>query len=32
MAGAGIWSFAKFRGKMPQIATKGITSWKTALK
>jgi hypothetical protein len=28
MAGAGIWSFAKFRGQMPLIAT----SWQTALK
>jgi hypothetical protein len=32
IAGAGIWSFAKFRGHMPRIATTGITSWKTALK
>jgi hypothetical protein len=32
MAGAGIRSFAKFRGKMPRIATTGITSWQTALK
>jgi hypothetical protein len=32
MAGAGIWSFAKFCGQMPQIATTGITSWQTALK
>jgi hypothetical protein len=32
MAGAGIWSFAKFPGQMPRIATTGITSWKTALK
>jgi hypothetical protein len=32
MVGAGIWSFAKFHGKMPQIATTGITSWQTALK
>jgi hypothetical protein len=32
MAGAGIWSFAKFRGQMLEIATKGITSWQTALK
>jgi hypothetical protein len=32
MAGAGIWSFAKFRGQMPRIATTGITSWQTALK
>jgi hypothetical protein len=32
MAGAGIWSFAKFRGQLPQIATTGITSWQTALK
>jgi hypothetical protein len=31
MAGAGIQSFAKFRGQMPRIATKGITSWQTAL-
>jgi hypothetical protein len=31
MAGAGIPSFAKFRGQMPQIATTG-TSWQTALK
>jgi hypothetical protein len=29
MAG-GIWSFAKFRGQMPWIATTGITSWQTA--
>jgi hypothetical protein len=32
MAGAGIWSLAKFRGQMPRIATTGITSWQTALK
>jgi hypothetical protein len=32
MAGAGIRSFAQFRGQMPQIATSGITSWPTALK
>jgi hypothetical protein len=32
MAGAGIRSFAKFRGQMPRIATTGITSWQTALK
>jgi hypothetical protein len=32
MAGAGIRSFAKFRGQMPQIATTGMTSWQTALK
>jgi hypothetical protein len=32
MAGAGIRSFAKFRGQMPQIATTGITSWQIALK
>jgi hypothetical protein len=32
MAGAGIHSFAKFRGQMPWIATTGITSWQTALK
>jgi hypothetical protein len=32
MAGAGIRSFAKFRGQIPQIATTGITSWPTALK
>jgi hypothetical protein len=32
MAGAGIWSFAKFRGKIPRIATTGITSWQTTLK
>jgi hypothetical protein len=32
MAGAGIRSFAKFRGQMPRIATTGITSWKTAVK
>jgi hypothetical protein len=32
MASAGIWSFAKFRGQMPLIATTGITSWQTALK
>jgi hypothetical protein len=31
MAGAGIWSFAKFRGQMLQIATTGIPSWQTAL-
>jgi hypothetical protein len=31
MAGAGIRSFAKFRGQIPQIATTGITSWQTAL-
>jgi hypothetical protein len=30
MAGAGIRSFAKFRGQMPRIATTGITSWQTA--
>jgi hypothetical protein len=32
MAGAGVWSFAKFRSQMPRIATTGITSWQTALK
>jgi hypothetical protein len=32
MTGAGIRSFAKFRGQMPWIATTGITSWQTALK
>jgi hypothetical protein len=32
MAGAGIRSFAKFRGQMPRIATTGITSWQAALK
>jgi hypothetical protein len=32
MAGAGFWTFAKFRGQMPRIATPGITSWQTALK
>jgi hypothetical protein len=32
MAGAGIRSFAKYRGLMPRIATTGITSWPTALK
>jgi hypothetical protein len=32
MAGAGIRSFAKFRGQMPRIATTGIASWQTALK
>jgi hypothetical protein len=32
MAGAGIWSLAKFRGQMLRIATTGITSWQTALK
>jgi hypothetical protein len=32
MAGAGIRSFAKFRGQMPRIATTGITSWQIALK
>jgi hypothetical protein len=32
MAGAGIRSFAKFRGQMPRIATTGITIWQTALK
>jgi hypothetical protein len=32
MAGAAFWSFAKFRGQMPWIATTGITSWQTALK
>jgi hypothetical protein len=32
MAGAGIRSFAKFRGQMPRIATIGITSWHTAFK
>jgi hypothetical protein len=32
MSGAGIWSFAKFRGQMPRIATTGMTSWETALK
>jgi hypothetical protein len=31
MAGAGIRSFAKFRGQMPQIATTGITSWQTSV-
>jgi hypothetical protein len=32
MAGAGIRSFAKFRGQMPWIATTVITSLQTALK
>jgi hypothetical protein len=32
MAGAGIRSFAKFRGQMPRIATTGINSWQTTLK
>jgi hypothetical protein len=32
MVGAGIRSFAKFRGQMPRIAKTGITSWQTALK
>jgi hypothetical protein len=32
MAGAGVQSFAKFRGQMPCIATTGINSWQTALK
>jgi hypothetical protein len=32
MAGAGIRSFAQFRGQMPRIATTAITSWQTALK
>jgi hypothetical protein len=32
MAGAGIRSFAKFRGQMPRIATTEITSGQTALK
>jgi hypothetical protein len=32
MAGAGIQSFAKFRGQMLGIATTGITSWQTTLK
>jgi hypothetical protein len=32
MAGAGIQSFAKFRGQTLRIATTGITSWQTALK
>jgi hypothetical protein len=32
MGGAGIRSFAKFRGQMLRIATTGITSWQTALK
>jgi hypothetical protein len=32
MAGAGIRSFAKFRGQIPRNATTGITSWQTALK
>jgi hypothetical protein len=32
MAGAGIRSFAKFRGQMPRIATAGITSLQTPLK
>jgi hypothetical protein len=32
MAGAGIRSFVKFRGKMPWIATTGVTSWQTTLK
>jgi hypothetical protein len=27
MEGAGIRSFAKFRGQMPRIATTGIISW-----
>jgi hypothetical protein len=32
MAGAEIWSFAKFRSQMPRIAKTGITSWQTVLK
>jgi hypothetical protein len=32
MAGAGIWSFAKFCGQIPRIATTGLASWQTALK
>jgi hypothetical protein len=32
MAGAGIQTFAKYRGLMPRIATTGINSWQTALK
>jgi hypothetical protein len=32
MAGAGIRSFAKFRGQIPRIATTVITSWQTPLK
>jgi hypothetical protein len=32
MTGAGIWSFAKFRGQMPRIATTGITFWQTPPK
>jgi hypothetical protein len=32
MAGARIWSFAKFRSQILWIATTGITSWQTALK
>jgi hypothetical protein len=32
MAGAGIRSFAKFRGQMLRIATTVITSWQTSLK
>jgi hypothetical protein len=32
MASAEIQSFAKFCGKMPWIATTGITSWQTTLK
>jgi hypothetical protein len=32
MAGVGIWSFAKFCGQMPRIATIGLTSWQTAVK
>jgi hypothetical protein len=32
MAGAGIWTFAKFCSQMPRIATTGITFWHTALK
>jgi hypothetical protein len=31
-SGAGIRSFAKFRGQIPRIATTGITSWQTTLK
>jgi hypothetical protein len=32
MVGAGIRSFAKFRGQMLWIAATGITSWQTILK
>jgi hypothetical protein len=32
MAGAGIRSFAKFRGQIPRFAKAGITPWQTALK